>query len=137
MAHADDRYLGLHQKLPVTLHTKGKFGPYVCWNSKNKSVKPLLLSLKKDLKDLELADVVSLFDATNATGGNNTNILRQITSEASIRKGPHGDYIYWQKAAGKTKPKFLKFPSTMPTDYLTCDANLLETWFKTYYDVQY
>jgi hypothetical protein len=135
MAHADDRYLGLHQKLPVTLHAIGKFGPYVCWNSKNKSVKSLLSSLKKDLKDLELADIVSLFEAGGASA--NANILRQITAEASIRKGPHGDYIYWQKAAGKTKPKFLKFPSTMPTDYLTCDAGLLETWFKTYYDVQY
>ena len=145
---ADNQFLGMYKTFPVTLHTTGKFGPYICWNGKNKSLKDFLQA-KEDEEDvtnkskviqLTLADVIPLLDGsfTKPVASTNTTVLRQITNEASIRQGPYGEYIYWQKHAnGKSKPKFLKFPSSMPTDYLTCDLTLLQTWFNTYYDVKY
>jgi topoisomerase IA-like protein len=136
---ADNQFLGMYKTFPVTLHTTGKFGPYICWNNKNKSLKDFIQATEGDTIQLTLADVIPLLDGTFIKPSASTNtVLRQITNEASIRKGPYGEYIYWQKHAnGKSKPKFLKFPACMPTDYLTCDLILLQTWFNTYYDVKY
>ena len=61
-------------------------------------------------------------------------MVRELTSELSIRKGKFGDYIFY-KTTKMTKPKFNKLHG-FKEDYRRCDADVLKAWIKETYKIE-
>ena len=124
--------IGNYKDLPVYVKT-GKFGKYLEW----KGMKTSLKHIKSKIENITMDDVAEdLYDLD--TKQDEPSILREITNDASIRKGKYGDYIYYKTKKMK-KPRFLKldgFKKNLSShNYLTCDSNVLQEWFnKTYID---
>jgi DNA topoisomerase I len=78
---------------------KGKYGLYVNYNNKNTSLK----DIRKKMQHITLKDVEKILK----TQKNNSNILREINENASIRKGKWGPYVFYKTDKMK-KPRFLK-----------------------------
>jgi len=127
--------IGNYKDLPVYVKT-GKFGKYLEWNEMKTSLK----HIKSKIENIKIDDVAEdLYDLD--TKQDEPSNLREITEDASIRKGKYGDYIYYKTKKMK-KPRFLKlegfnkiYPPLQTLTYLTCDITLLQEWFnKTYID---
>ena len=124
--------IGNYKDLPVYVKT-GKFGKYLEW----KEMKTSLKHIKTKIENITMDDVAEdLYDLD--TKQDEPSILREITNDASIRKGKYGDYIYYKTKKMK-KPRFLKldgFKKNLSShNYLTCDINVLQEWFnKAYID---
>ena len=127
--------IGNYKDLPVYVKT-GKFGKYLEWNEMKTSLK----HIKTKIENITIDDVAEeLYDLE--TKQDEPSILREITEDASIRKGKYGDYIYYKTKKMK-KPRFLKlegfnkiYPPSQTLTYLTCDITMLQEWFnKTYID---
>jgi DNA topoisomerase-1 len=127
--------IGNYKNLPVYVKT-GKFGKYLEWNEMKTSLK----HIKTKIENITIDDVAEdLYDLE--TKEDEPSILREITEDASIRKGKYGDYIYYKTKKMK-KPRFLKlegfnkiYPPSQTLTYLTCDISVLQEWFnKTYID---
>ena len=80
---------------------EGRYGMYVNYKNKNYSLKGL--DKKKD--EVELNDVISYIDGGGSKKGN-SNILKVINDEMSVRKGRYGPYVYY-KTNNMNKPKFI------------------------------
>jgi len=102
---------------------RGQYGLYVTWGTKNKS----LASLKKDEAEITLDDVIKFM-------GTNTTIIRQLTTDLSLRKGKYGEYIYYQTSKMK-KPQFLK-TNGFKLDPKTCKEKELINWIKETYKLK-
>ena len=114
--------LGLFQEKPVYIKV-GKFGKYLEWNGLSKSLK----HLKMKPEEITMDDVAELlFD-----GENELEQTRVINSDATIKKGQYGPYIYYKNKKMK-KPRFLKLDG-FAQDYMTCDLSILKEWFEKKY----
>ena len=128
----NDNSIGSYKNIPVYVKT-GKFGKYLEWNNVRLSLK----HIKTNIENITMDDIVEdLYDIENKQ--DEPAILREITEDASIRKGKYGDYIYYKNKKMK-KPKFLKLDGFKKNlsihNYLTCDISVLKEWFnKTYID---
>lgn len=89
--------LGLYKNKEVILK-EGKFGLYINYDGKNKSIK----FLKKSYDDVKLDDVMKVL---NGKSSNNPNVLKKLNENISIRKGKYGPYIM-HKTKEMSKPKF-------------------------------
>tara|TARA_A100001011_G_C14300907_1_gene840733 strand:+ start:46 stop:2370 length:2325 start_codon:yes stop_codon:yes gene_type:complete len=114
-----DKILGKYQNNNVLLK-KGKFGLYITWGDNKKSINDININEN----DIKLEDIIHYI--TNSK--NNTNILRDISKDISIRKGQYGHYIFY-KTSNMNKPKFIKL-NDFKEDYLNCDVNLLISFVK-------
>ena len=74
--------------------------------------------------DISLDDVVTFIKSNK----NNSNIIREINKDISIRIGQYGHYIFY-KTTKMTKPKFIKI-NNFEGDYLTCSTDSILTWLK-------
>ena len=66
-----------------------------------------------------------------------SNVVREINSSASIRKGQKGDYLFYKTTKMK-KPQFYdikKFISETSKDYKICDLTILKSWIETKYNI--
>ena len=90
--------LGTYKHHPIILK-KGKFGLYLCHNKIKKS----LNHLGNDEKQITLQIAINELTETVS----NSNIIRVITPNLSIRNGKYGEYIYY-KTVSMGKPSFLK-----------------------------
>ena len=95
---------------------KGKYGVYMVVDGKNVPVEGFGNRPIENVKPDEIVIKVS-------------TILRKVSEKLSIRKGPNGNYIYYQ--TGK-RPVFHSLEG-YPGDYLTCDLDLLKHWIKMKY----
>jgi len=116
---------------------KGKFGLYVTWGTNSKSVSSLG---NRPLDNIVYCEVVELIksaaslqsDPNNKTPDNNssikveTNIVRDITNNISIRKGKYGNYLFY-KTVKMRQPKFFKLDG-FEHDYISCDKQILQKW---------
>ena len=124
-SYANDDSIGSYKDIPIYIKG-GKFGKYLEWNNTTKSLK----HLKKEVKEIDVDDVIELvYDMDNQE----TNIIRNITDDASIRKGKYGAYVFYKTKKMK-KPRFLKMDG-LKDDYLTCDVDKLIDWFKHTYKI--
>jgi DNA topoisomerase-1 len=120
--------IGDYENKPVYIKV-GKFGTYLEWNNKTKSLNQLKKTL--DTTEITMDMVVEvLYDLANTE----ENVLRIINKEASIRKGKYGNYIYYKNKKMK-KPRFLKLDDFGSGDYLTCELELLADWLKKTYKI--
>ena len=97
---------------------KGKYGLYLQYGTKTKSITDFDES--QELTQEQLKNIIET----------NTNIIRTINNDASIRKSKHGYYIYY-KSANDTKPKFITL-ANFKLDILTCDISDINEYFKKY-----
>ena len=114
----------------------GKYGPYVEWGKNRKSMN----LIDKSITDITLNDAISLIEnkySYNSNNSNNSNmqstIIRGIDKNMSIRKGKHGDYIFY-KSDTMHRPEFLKI-TAFPDDYKKCSLQLLRTWIRETYNI--
>lgn len=98
---------------------EGKFGRYVTWGDNKKS----LANCNITTDEIALEDIIKIIEENN-----NSNILREINKNSSIRDGKYGHYIFY-KTNKMTKPKFIKL-NGFKENYLECDISLLEAWIK-------
>ena len=100
----------------MTLKT-GKFGLYVEWGSKKRSI----ASINIEEVDLTLENVTNFLSKNNS-------ILRDIDDYTNVRKGKFGEYIFIKKPNMK-KPKFIGL-SAFPHDILKCTDEEIKEWIE-------
>ena len=89
-----EKYLGKYEDLDVYVKL-GMYGVYAEWGENKKT----LNSIKK-LENITLEDFESVL-----TKNSDSNILRTINEDISVRKGKYGPYVYY-KRKDMSKPEF-------------------------------
>jgi len=118
--------LGQHEGHDVILK-KGKFGLYITWDKNTKTLKDLG---NRPIENITFAEIKKYLNE-------GSNLIREINSNISIRKGPKGDYLFYKTPRMK-KPKFYdikSFVTELSEDYKTCDVNVLKSWLSDKYDI--
>jgi DNA topoisomerase-1 len=118
--------LGQHNGKDVILR-KGKFGLYISWGENSKTLKELG---NRPIDNITFDEVKKYLDK-------GSNLIREISSSISIRKGPKGDYIFYKTSKMK-KPEFKDiklFTSETTEDYKICDITILKSWLSYKYGI--
>ena len=118
--------LGQHNGKNVILK-KGKFGLYISWGENTKNL--------KELGNRPIENIT--FDEVRKYLEEGSNMIREINTSLSIRKGPKGDYLFYKTAKMK-KPVFhdIKgFSNETKEDYKICDITILKSWVKDKYNI--
>jgi DNA topoisomerase-1 len=118
--------LGQHNGKDVILR-KGKFGLYISWGENSKTLKELG---NRPIDNITFNEVKKYLDE-------GSNMIRDISSSLSIRKGPKGDYIFYKTTKMK-KPEFKDikaFVSETSEDYKICDITILKSWISEKYNI--
>jgi DNA topoisomerase-1 len=106
----------------------GRYGVYAQWGANIKSLK----ELDKPIDKLEYLEVLTFLEKDNLLDPSKpVGLVRELSSNLSIRTGKFGDYIFYKKPRAK-KPEFLKL-NGFKDDYRTCDKDLLMNWIKQTY----
>jgi DNA topoisomerase-1 len=116
--------LGQHNGKDVILR-KGKFGLYITWGENSKTL--------KELGNRPIENIT--FDEVKKYLEEGSNLIREINSSTSIRKGPKGDYLFYKSAKMK-KPQFYDikaFITETSEDYKICDITILRSWISEKY----
>ena len=108
----------------------GKYGPYAQWGTNMKSLK----ELDKPADKMEYMEVIKFLDKDILDPTKPIGLVREISSNLSIRNGKFGDYILYKKPRAK-KPEFLKL-NDFKSDYKSCDKDLLVNWIKQKYKIE-
>lgn len=119
--------LGNYQGKDVILR-KGKFGLYASWGNESRSLKELG---NRPIENITFDQVKQILDK-------GSNIVREINSQISIRKGSNSDYLFFKNLKMK-KPKFYDikgFLSETNYDYKICDMVILKSWIKEKYNLK-
>ncbi len=118
--------LGKYEDKDVVLQ-KGKFGLYMTWGENSKNL--------KELGNRPLENIT--FDEVKKYLEEGSNLIREVNTSTSIRKGAKGDYIFYKTAKMK-KPQFFDlktFNNDVKADYKTCNMTVLKSWLKEKYDI--
>ena len=118
--------LGQHNGKDVILK-KGKFGLYISWGENSKNLKELG---NRPIENITFDEVRKYLDE-------GSNMIREISSSLSIRKGSKGDYIFYKTSKMK-KPDFKDiktFVSETKEDYKICDITILKSWLSDKYGI--
>ena len=113
--------LGVYENESVILR-KGKFGLYVTWGEKSKTLKELG---NRPIESINFEEVEQILKNNETTG---SNIVRTINENLSIRKSAKGDYIFFKTSKMK-KPSFFNLTG-IDEDYKTCEIDVLKSWLK-------
>ena len=101
--------IGLHEGKPLLLK-QGKWGDYVVWGDERVNV--------SELEEVTVKTVVPLLGKT-----------RVIDKNTSVRKGKHGDYIYYKSPQMK-KPKFINLKG-FEGDVRTCPVSAVKSFVQS------
>jgi len=118
--------LGQHNGKDVILR-KGKFGIYVSCGEISKTLKELG---NRPIENITLDEVKKYIEE-------GSNMIREINSSISIRKGPKGDYLFYKNTKMK-KPLFYDikpFLTETKEDYKICDITILKSWISGKYNI--
>jgi len=134
-----ERSLGIYNDSEIILKS-GKFGYYIEWTDNSdkktkKSVEDILKKSEKGPENLSISDIEELLLPKNiedkqdeiGTEKTESNIIRRLTSNLSIRKGKFGAYIYY-KTQEMGKPTFFNLKGFR--GYTTCSEEVLLEWIK-------
>lgn len=108
----------------------GKYGPYAQWGSNMKSLK----ELDKPTEKMEYIEVIKFLDKDILDPTKPVGLIRELSTNLSIRTGKFGDYLFYKKPRAK-KPEFLKL-NEFKSDYKTCDKELLLNWITQTYKIE-
>ena len=106
----------------------GKFGAYAEWGDKKHSVDDII----KSKGVVTLSDVVE--SQNRPKSAQSSSVLRELTSELSIRKGKFGAYAHYQRK-DMAKPEFYNIKK-FREGFSTCNANVLIRWLCETYNIQ-
>ena len=95
--------LGQYKDKDIILK-EGRYGVYASYNNSNVSLK----GLKKQKQSITLQDVINVIEGKVKI---ESNIIKKIDENSSIRKGKWGNYVYYKTSKMK-KPKFIKMGKT-------------------------
>jgi DNA topoisomerase-1 len=109
--------LGRYEDKDVILK-KGKFGLYVTCGEVSKTLKQLG---NRPIESIQLDEVIPLLEE-------GSNMVREVSTNISIRKSKKGDYIFFKTPKMK-KPKFFALKG-FEEDYKTCNIDVLKSWLK-------
>ena len=123
------RELGEYKGSKIVLKN-GRYGAYVEYNEKKYSIKSY-----KNFNELEFNDVVGTIDDQK----DNSNIIKEINKDLSLRRGKYGIYIFYKKSNWK-QPQFIKInnfinktdPSLSITD---SSINDIKDWLKEIHNI--
>jgi DNA topoisomerase-1 len=118
--------LGQHDGKDVVLK-KGKFGLYITWGNNTKNL--------KELGNRPIENIS--FDEIKIYLEEGSNLIREINTSMSIRKGPKGDYLFFKNTKMK-KPQFYdikSFSTETKEDYKICDKTILKSWILEKYKI--
>ena len=118
--------LGNYEGKDVILK-KGKFGLYISWGTNSKTLKELG---NRPIENITFDEIKKYLDE-------GSNIIREINSSISIRKGAKGDYIFYKNGKMK-KPQFYDIKSfiiEVKEDYKICEINILKSWIMEKYNI--
>ena len=110
-----NRCLGEWEGEPIYIK-QGRFGHYLEWGTQKKSCS----NYTKTSSEITIEDVGAIIEFKDKT---HMNILRELNSDMSVRRGRFGAYVYYQKPGMKT-PKFLSIKK-FKEGFLTCKAETL------------
>ena len=119
--------LGQYEGKEVILR-KGKFGLYITWGANSRNLKELG---NRPIENITFQEVKELLEK-------GTNIVREINSTGSIRKGPKGDYLFYKTTKMK-KPQFYdikNFICETNEDYKICDLTILKSWIEEKHNIK-
>jgi DNA topoisomerase I len=124
-------YIGDYQEKAIHLRT-GPYGIYIEWGDVRKS----LGSLEEAEQQISWS-TFSLETAIEYLEGvpnepEKTGVLRTLTPEMSIRRGPYGNYIYYKSNTMK-KPVFINTHG-FTGNIFSCDAEELVSWAMVHKD---
>lgn len=122
--------IGKYQGLDLFIK-KGKYGVYAQWGNEKKSLsefgnRPIENITYEEV--LRVLDKDTILDPTKPVG-----LVRELSSNLSIRTGKFGDYIFYKKPRAK-KPDFYKL-NGFNDDYKKCNKELLMNWIKQMYNI--
>jgi len=118
--------LGVYEGKEVVLQ-KGKFGLYITWGENSKTLKELG---NRPMENITFEEVKKYLEE-------GSNLIREVSTNISIRKGAKGDYIFYKTVKLK-KPQFFDikpFNNDAKTDYKICNITILKSWLKEKYDI--
>jgi DNA topoisomerase-1 len=104
----------------------GRFGIFAKWGSDKKGIS----SIKKPFLEITLDDVKSLLVTTKTT---DSNILRVLNNELSVRTGKYGAYIYY-KRDNMAKPEFYNIKK-FKESFTYCKEETLIQWICDTYKI--
>ena len=118
---------------------KGKYGTYANWGENNKS---LSCFGNRPIENITYDEVLAVLmkheEASTDANGNaikkGPNIIREITTNISIRNGAYGDYLFFKTAKMK-KPVFYKL-NGFKGDYKNCNIDILKNWIIDEYKIR-
>jgi DNA topoisomerase-1 len=119
--------LGQYEGKDVILR-KGKFGLYVTWGENSRNLKELG---NRPIENITFEEVKKLLEK-------GSNIVREINTSLSIRKGEKGDYLFYKNSKMK-KPSFhdiKAFIIDTKEDYKICDLTILKSWIIEKYNIK-
>ena len=122
----DENAIGIYENESVILR-KGKFGLYVTWGDKSKTLKELG---NRPIESINFEEVEQILKNNETIG---SNIVRNISENLSIRKSAKGDYIFFKTSKMK-KPSFFNLTG-FNEDYKTCELDVLKSWIKDKHSV--
>ena len=109
-----------------------KYGPYIEWTPSGQEKKTASLKgIDKEISKICRQDILEFLKKKSEK--TDANMIRELTSELSIRKGKYGAYIFY-KTPSMAKPKFFNIQK-FPLSYTTCDPAVLIQWIKTTYNI--
>jgi DNA topoisomerase-1 len=97
--NSNEKMVGTFRNIEIIIK-KGKFGPYFNFENKNYS----LSSIEKSFEQINIADVISIIQNYNSNE-QQSNIIKQLDDNLSIRNGKFGHYLYYKTIKMK-KPSF-------------------------------
>ena len=118
--------LGQHDGKDVILK-KGKFGLYIMWGENTKNLKEFG---NRPIENITFEEVQKYLEE-------GSNLIREVSSSISIRKGAKGDYIFYKTAKMK-KPQFFdlkNFYADVKEDYKICNITILKSWINDKYKI--
>ena len=118
--------LGQYEGKDVVIQ-KGKFGLYITWDKNSKTLKELG---NRPIENITFEEVQKYLEE-------GSNLIREVSTNISIRKGSKGDYIFYKTAKLK-KPQFFDikpFSIDTKSDYKICNMTILKLWLKEKYDI--
>ncbi len=122
----DDQCIGVHEDIAIYIKN-GRYGLYLEWGDKKKSVKGSISEMKK-------MDKQEALDILLAEETPEKNVLRKLTNTISVRKGKYGAYVYYKTEKMKS-PKFLNIKK-FKGNYFECEIDELVNWLIETYEIE-
>jgi DNA topoisomerase-1 len=116
---------------------KGKYGLYMVWNNLTKNLKEFGNRPAESIRWEEVQPHWEVLrnqkqDPLSCAKGN-SNIIREISNDITLRKGPKGNYLFFKTSTMK-KPQFLSLHS-FPGDYEKCSTEKIKQWIQETYSI--